>query len=101
MNWYCLRLAAFLCGFLLSSGCGRPADPESAPIVVSQGTLSVWSSYQGKLEARKVEIILSRFNGSATIVDLAPEGSQVSAGDMLVRFDSSQVERDLLKLERD
>lgn len=96
-----LRLATCLCGFLLSSGCGRPADPESAQIVVSQGTLSVWSSYQGKLEARKVEIILSRFNGSATIVDLAPEGSQVSAGDMLVRFDSSQVERDLLKLERD
>lgn len=95
------RWSACLCGLLMLPGCGPQAETESSRAVVSQGTLSVWSSYQGKLEARKVEIILSRFNGSATIVDLAPEGNQVSVGDLLVRFDSSQVERDLLKLERD
>ncbi len=86
---------------LLSSGCGQRDETAGSLAVVSNGTLKVWSTYQGKLEARKVEIILSRFNGSATIVDLAPEGSAITTGDLLVRFDSSQVERDLLKLERD
>lgn len=90
-----------LLAILPLAGCGEREKKESNLVAVSNGMLSVWSSYQGKLEARSVEIILSRFNGSATIVDLAPEGSQVSAGDLLVRFDSSQVERDLLKLERD
>jgi multidrug resistance efflux pump len=58
-------------------------------VAASNGTLTVWSSYPGKLEARRVENILSRFNGSATIVEMAPEGTQVNAGDLLVRFDSS------------
>ena len=86
---------------LLAAGCGGRAATGDTLVAVSNGTLSVWTTYQGKLEARRVEIILSRFNGNATIVDLAPEGSAVQAGDLLVRFDSSQVERDLLKLERD
>lgn len=100
-------LLVFIRGFLslallaLLAGCGPRIDSEGTLVAASNGTMTVWSTYQGKLEARRVEIILSRFNGSATIVDLAPEGLAVHAGDMLVRFDSSQVERDLLKLERD
>ena len=86
---------------LLAAGCGAREQADGSPVAASNGTLAVWSTYSGKLESRKVEIILSRFNGSATIVDLAAEGQAVQAGDLLVRFDSSQVERDLLKLERD
>ena len=93
--------AALLAGGLLAAGCGNPDGPGATLTTASNGTLRVWSSYPGKLEARKVEISLSRFNGSATIVELAPEGQLVQRGDLLVRFDSSQVERDLLKLERD
>jgi HlyD family secretion protein len=79
----------------------RPDDAAARLVPVAEGPLAVWSPYQGKLEARRVEVILSKFNGSAAIVDLAPEGAPVQKGDLLVRFDSSQVERDLLKLERD
>lgn len=86
---------------LLAAGCGAREETGGTLVAATNSTLSVWSTYSGKLEARRVEIILSRFNGSATIVDLAPEGQTVQAGDLLVRFDSSQVERDLLKLERD
>lgn len=96
-----LRLSAFICGSLFLAGCGPREIRNDTLVAASNGTLTVWSSYPGKLEARRVEIILSRFNGSATIVELAPEGLAVAKGDLLVRFDSSQVERDLLKLERD
>lgn len=94
-------VGALLLAGLLVSGCGTRESAKTNLAVVTNGALTVWSTYPGKLEARKVEIIASRFNGSATIVELAPEGSLVKRGDLLVRFDSSQVDRDLLKLERD
>ena len=92
------RLA--LAALLAAGGCTR-SSPPSAPHTLATGPLEVWTVYPGKLEARRVETILSKFNGSATIVELAPEGTPVTAGTLLVKFDSSQVERDLLKLERD
>jgi HlyD family secretion protein len=96
----CIR-GFLLAGLLmLSAGCGSRPESGERLVAASNGTLTVWSSYPGKLEARRVENILSRFNGSATIVEMAPEGTQVNAGDLLVRFDSSAVERDLLNVER-
>lgn len=46
-------------------------------------------------------MIMSKFRGNAIIIELAPEETRVSRGDVLVRFDSSAVEREVLKLERD
>lgn len=89
-----------LAGLMLATGCGTRVENGERLVAASNGTLTVWSSYPGKLEARRVENILSRFNGSATIVELATEGTQVNTGDLLVRFDSSTVERDLLNVER-
>jgi multidrug resistance efflux pump len=82
------------------NACG-PAPAPRATHTIETGRLAVWSVYPGTLESRRVEIIMSKFQGTATIVELAPEGQPVRAGDLLVRFDSSQVERDLLKLQRD
>ncbi|MCS6771952.1 MAG: efflux RND transporter periplasmic adaptor subunit [Kiritimatiellae bacterium] len=98
-----IRLAALLAAALAAAGpvgCGRAPEPVET-CAVQTGPIRVWTTYTGKLEARRVEIILSKFQGSATIVELAPEGARVQPGDLLVRFDSSQVERDLLKLQRD
>jgi len=44
---------------------------------------------------------MSRFQGSATVVELAPDGAAVPRGAVLVRFDASALRRELLKLERD
>lgn len=96
-----LVLAVLLGLVLVLARRSGPAGNAARLAAVTEGALAVWSPYQGKLEARRVEVILSKFNGSATIVDLAPEGAPVKKGDLLVRFDSSQVERDLLKLQRD
>lgn len=85
---------------LFLSACSKP-DAGPTAHTIAPGLLEVWSVYPGKLEARRVEVIYSKFNGSATIVEIAPEGMPVSAGDLLVKFDSSAVERELLKLQRD
>lgn len=79
----------------------RPARPAGRTAGVDAGPLWVWSVYEGSLDARHVDVILSQFSGGATIVELAREGTPVAKGDRLVRFDDSQVRRDLVRLERD
>jgi HlyD family secretion protein len=78
-----------------------PQHPDAKEVLLSRGPLSVWSVYEGTLDSRHVELIMSQFSGSATIVDLVPEGTSVRIGDPLVRFDGSEVQRELLKLDRD
>lgn len=84
---------------LILSGCRRPPTPEGSEVPVTRGTLTVWTPCDGTLEARRVETLMSRFQGRATIVDLVPEGAQVRQGDVLVRLDASQLENDLVKLQ--
>lgn len=76
-----------------------PAPAKTAKVV--REPLAVWSSYEGTLESRTVRMIMSNFRGNATVIQLAADGAKVSTGDVLVRFDSSALERDVLKLERD
>jgi len=89
---------------VLTGGCGQqPAPPAAArnETLVIRGPLSVWTPCDGTLEARRVETILSRFQGRATLIELVPEGSQVKRGDLLVRLDGSQLETDLVKLKNE
>ncbi len=79
----------------------RPSPPALDETEVTRSAFSVWSVYEGKLEARRVEVLMSRLSGNATVVDLVPEGATVTEGDQLVRFDDSALQRELLKLERD
>lgn len=68
---------------------------------IEETSFELWSRYEGRIAARRVETVSSRFNGGATIVELAAEGTRVRRGDRLVRFDSFQVENDLARLERE
>ena len=86
---------------LLVTGGLRSDAPNLDTITVEEGPLTIWSVYEGKLAARNVKAVMSRFKGNATIVYLIPEGTEVQVGDVLVQFDSSAIERDLVKLERD
>jgi HlyD family secretion protein len=85
----------------LGSGTFRANDRELGISEVTAGPFEVWAVYDGSLESRVQKDIMSFMGGSAAIMELAPEGAAVREGDVLVRFDSSQVERDILKLERD
>lgn len=76
----------------------RPPEPGTAD--VTAGPFNVWVMYNGTLDSRTVVNIMSRL-GSATIVELAPDGTMANAGDILARLDASAWERDLPRAERD
>lgn len=77
---------------------------EPVPVdeaVIDRGPFSVWAVYEGTMQARRVEVVMSTLAGSASVVELVPEGAGVEAGDLLVRFDDAHLRRELLVLERD
>lgn len=87
--------------FLLGGAVRSPHFSDNEVIHAKKEPFAVWASYQGQLESNTVSTIMSGFHGTATIIHIAPEGARVSKGDILVRFDSSALERELVKLERD
>ena len=87
--------------FFLVGAEHNPDISKNDIIHAKKEPLVVWASYQGQLESNTVSTIMSRFRGTATIVHIVPEGVTVSEADILVRFDSSDLERELVKLERD
>jgi HlyD family secretion protein len=95
-----LPAAVAVLGVVILVGWGLRRSEAPVPVAtVTQEAFSVWSEYEGRLESDRMVQIMSRMQGNATIVDLAPEGLAVRQGDLLVRFDSSQLEREIHKLE--
>jgi multidrug resistance efflux pump len=87
--------------FLRGGGVRGPDISDNEIIRAKTEPFVVWASYQGQLESNTVSTIMSGFHGTATIIHIAPEGVRVKKDDVLVRFDSSALERELVKLERD
>ena len=83
----------------LSSGCGKREAAPAPAVTVTNGPLRVWASYGGKLESRRVHMIMSQLGGQATLVELAPEGLRVQQGAVLARLDPTRIEREIVKLE--
>ncbi len=77
------------------------ARPDAERAVISRGELTVQSVHDGVVESRRVVTISSRFQGAATLVELAEEGGTVAAGDVLARFDASEIRTRLMKLDKD
>jgi HlyD family secretion protein len=96
-----VSLFSILLLIILGSGAFRAGDRELNLTEVKAGPFEVWTVYDGSLELRVQKDIMSLLGGPAAVMELAPEGVTVQEGDVLVRFDSSQIERDVLKLERD
>jgi len=85
---------------LMGSGFSRSTTlPES--VLVDRGAFTVWTVYEGQLESRRIEAVRSSLSGSAPIIEIAPEGAFVETGDLLVRFDCSSLERELVRMEKE
>jgi multidrug resistance efflux pump len=84
---------------LFFSGCGKREAAAPVSVAATNGPLRVWASYGGKLESRRVHMIMSRLGGQATLVELAPEGLRVQQGAVLARLDPTRIEREIVKLE--
>ncbi len=88
-------------GALALVGCGRPAAEAPRTAAVARGTIRMEIPFQGELEARRVETIAVGVQGSAVLAELVPEGTRVEKGDLLARFDSSQIAQDLARQENE
>lgn len=92
-------------GWLAWSHGGLRPEPEPAPgmerAAVVRGEFAVNSAHQGVVESRRMETVASRFPGPATLVELVAEGASVGAGEVLARFDASEIRTRLMKLEKD
>jgi len=93
-------LAILVLTCVLLVGYVMPSSPPENARKISRGELSSWTALRGILDAREVRMIMSVYEGTATVVELAEEGSQVAPGDLLVRFDSSGLEYEVIKYER-
>ncbi len=83
-----------------AGGCGkRAAAPAIATVPATPGPLRVWSDYAGRIESRRVHTLRSQLGGQATLVELAPDGTRVRAGDIVARFDATRIEREIVRLE--
>lgn len=95
------RIAAMVAlGGLCCSGCG-PREEELRSAVVQRGDVRMAVPFRGELGARRVEMIAVGVQGSAVVEELVAEGTAVEPGDLLARFDSSQIEQDLARLENE
>jgi HlyD family secretion protein len=61
--------------------------------------LDVTITKDGELQAVQSNDITSRVQGSTTLVELVPEGTRVSAGDVIGKLDSSAIEREIQETE--
>ena len=99
-----MRTRLGFAGLLLAlalAGCGREAAETPRTAVVERGALRMAIPFQGELEARRVETISVGVQGSAVLSELVPEGTRVEKGDLLARFDASQIEQDLARQENE
>lgn len=84
----------------LLAGCGRANDGVET-VEVQRDDLQVWTSYDGTLDSRTVHNITTRMGGQLTIVELIPESTAVTQGEVLVRFDSAAHEKQMLQTQKE
>ncbi len=97
-----LLAAASLLALTFTMGSAqKPAAPGVATREIGRGPIVEQTVYRGRVEARREVTIVSQFKGFATVTALTPEGSTVRRGDVIARFDASELEREIVKLEED
>ena len=70
-------------------------------LLIERGELTVLSQFEGAVESENALMLASSLGQRATIVEMAEEGALVEPGDVLVRFDATQVGQTLIQLEKE
>jgi len=87
--------------WLSASSFLRRADTDWNVHDVTRGSLQVWTTYEGVIQSRSVRGVSSQIGGSATVIEIIPEGKYVSRGTPLVELDASGFERELIRVQRE
>lgn len=83
---------------LLAAKCRPDSSTETARI--ERGSIEVWSAYMGTIESENVRNIVSAFHGSANLMEIIADGSAVTQGMAVARFDSSRWEDELIEVNK-
>ena len=94
-----LGMALALCA--LAAGCGRAGVEGPRTVAAVRGPIRMTVPFQGALEARRMETISAGVQGSAVLTELVAEGTRVEVGNLLARFDASQLDQDLARQENE
>ena len=86
---------------LMLAGCGRSGGVAPRTATATRGAIRMTVPFQGELEARRVEMVAAGVQGSAVLAELAAEGTRAEVGDLLARFDASQIQQDLARQENE
>lgn len=82
-------------GLMMMSSGGRADDNRPDIHVVSLEDFEVTATASGELRAKNQTTLRSRLEQNASIVEIVEEGSLVKKGDLLVRLNSDEIQRDL------
>jgi multidrug efflux pump subunit AcrA (membrane-fusion protein) len=93
----CLLLSLIL---VLSSGC-REAGNTPDIWVVSTSPFEEWVPLVATLEAEQPLTFRAERNGLSKLIELIEDGTPVEAGDVIARFDRSELEERIRNLTRD
>lgn len=76
-------------------------DPAAnmATFVAKRGPLTISVLEAGAIKAKEQEIIRNEVEGRTTIVQIVPEGTHVSVGDLLVQLDASSMDDEKIDQE--
>lgn len=97
----CLSLAVALLTVVLSRLWSQPsaALPEMRLVTVTKGKLDINVNMIGELDAARTHIVSSALRGDkGKIIHLVEEGTAVTEGDVLVRFDPTPFETEVHRL---
>lgn len=90
-------------GVMLYRGQGENATRVSASSAelarVELGDFDIVTLAMGELEAKNRIEIRNRMNGSATIIEIVPEGTTVTTGDLLVKLNADAIEDEIASEE--
>lgn len=94
----CLRIALVLVLSFCGYGCRRDA-PQTYRVELRD--FAVWTQVNGSLEAVESRALYSTVSQPTTILYLAPEGTRIKPGEVVVELDRSPLDLQLASLEKD
>ena len=97
--WFVAGAAVIFAGFgfvtARDSGMVEGTVPELRTTLVKEGPLWITLAEKGTINARSQVVLPSEVEGQTQVLWLVAESTQVEAGDLLVRLDSSRLEDEL------
>ena len=90
-----LVVGASAAGWALTRGDGEEDRPTLDLASAEVMTFEINTTSTGELEARRQVEVRNPLDRQGTVVEIVPEGSRVNPGDVLIKFNTEEIEREI------